>query len=161
MDDKFRSQTHIWRAEQLKDRTNLWRVTSQTLEWIYGLTNIQFDIQEARLAEVVQPDETHYAFEIKTNQARLTGLRHPMALVVEAIHIVITGTVNERPDTLVFDEGICDPLEITDMLRMFLVADNGGFSTVSVQVKLTRFDGGEDSLSRHFLYRNNLLHLIR
>ncbi len=144
----------------IKERTNLWRVTAQTLEWVYGLTNLQFEFIEGRLAEVVQPEQTHYAFEIRTNEARLTGLRHPMALVIESYHMVLTGVVKSNPGNLVFDEGVAS-FEPDDMLQMPLERDNGGFSTVAVQVKMTRFDGGEEVLSRHFVFRNNLLHLIR
>ena len=146
------------------ERTNLWRVTAQTLEWVYGLTNLQFEFVSGRLAEVPQESETHYAFEIRTNQARLTGLRHPLALVVESYHIVLTGTAKSYPGHLVFDDASGTPVaefEPEDMLQMPLLRDNGGFSTVAVQTKLTRFDGGEDILARHFLFRNNLLHLIR
>ncbi len=149
---------------EFKERTNLWRATAQILEWTYGLTNLQFDIASMRLSEVPNQgddgDETHYAFEVRTNEARLTGLRHPLALVVESYHIILTGVVKNRPTHLVFDERIAE-FEIDDMLQMPILRDNGGFSTVSVQVKITRFDGGEDSLPRHFLFRNNLLHLIR
>jgi len=145
----------------VNERNNLWRSTAQILEWIYGLTNIQFEILEARIAEVPQEGgETHYSVEIRTNEARLTGLRHPMALVVESVHVVITGVVKGYPAHLVFDERVAS-FESDDMLQMPLNRDNGGFSTLAVQTKISDFMGGESVMPRHFLFRNNLLHLIR
>ena len=148
---------------EFKERTNLWRVTGQILEWTYGLTNLQFEVASTRLGIVPQSgDDVHYPFEILTNQMRLTGLRHPMALVVESYHMILTGVVKTHPlGHDAFDEERSIEFELDDMLRMPLLRDNGGFSTVSVQVKMTQFDGGEDAMSRHFLFRNNLLHLIR
>ena len=142
------------------ERTNLYRAVAQTLQWIHGLTSLEYGVYRSRIAEVTQGDKTHYSFEVMTNHIRLGGIRHPLGLVAESIHVVLTGVIDGFPKTLEFDEQIAH-IELEDMTRMFLKADNGGYSTVGVQTKIGLFTGGEEVLARNFLYRNNLLHLIR
>ena len=142
-----------------EERTNLYRAVAQTLQWIHGLTSIEYGVYKSRVAEISQGDKTHYSFEVVTNRVRLGGIRHPMGLVAEEIHVALTGVIIEFP-ALKFDEQIAF-IELEDMTQMFLKADNGGYSTVGVQTKIGLFTGGEEVLSRHFLYRNNMLHLIR
>ena len=144
-----------------RERTNLWRAVGQTFEWVYGLTNIQFEMAEGRVAEIRHEGELqHYSFEIKTNEARLSGMRHPLALVIESYHMSLTGMLRGDIEDLTFDNGIAS-IEPDDMIPMSILRDNGGFSTISVVVRCTRFDTGETALSRHFVFRHNQLHLIR
>jgi hypothetical protein len=142
------------------ERTNLHRVVAQTLQWIHGTTSIEYGVASCRLAEIHQDSKPHYSFEIKTNLARISKIRHPFALVAEEIHVVLTGIIIEYPDTFQFEQQVTQ-FELEDMPMMVLKSDNGGYSTVGVQTKMGLFSGGEEILSRHFLYRNNLLHLIR
>lgn len=142
------------------ERTNLYQTVAQTLQWIQGLTSIEYNVLDSRLAEVSHDTKTHYSFEVTTNQIRLAGIRHPLGLVVEHTCVVLTGTLDDCPEYIQFDKKIA-PLELEDMTRMFLHADNGGYSIVGAQTRMGLFTGGEDILSRHFVYRNNLLHQIR
>lgn len=144
----------------IDERTNLYHVVAQTLQWIHGLSSMEYEIHKSRIAKVTQGSETHHSFEVLTNHIRLGGIRHPLSLVVDSIHVALTGIVVDIPDTLVFEKQIA-LIEIEDMTKMFLLADNSGYSTVGVQTKVDLFPGGEVVLSRHFQYRNNLLHLIR
>lgn len=144
----------------MDERTNLHYVVAQTLQWIHGLTSMEYGIYRSRIAKVTHGDETHHSFEVLTNHIRLGGIRHPLSLVVENIHVALTGLVVEIPNTLVFEKQIA-LIELEDMTEMFLLADNSGYSTVGVQTKIGLFSGGEEVLSRHFQFRNNLLHLIR
>lgn len=144
----------------IDERTNLYHVVAQTLQWIHGLTSMEYGINKSRIAEVTQEAETHHSFEVLTNRIRLGSIRHPLSLVVDNIHIALTGIVIDIPDTLVFENQIAH-IELEDMTNMFLLTDNSGYSTVGVQTKVALFPSGEVVLSRHFQYRNNLLHLIR
>jgi hypothetical protein len=146
--------------EMVDERTNLHYVVAQTLQWIHGLTSMEYGVYSSRVAKVTQGDETHHSFEVVTNKIRLGGIRHPMSLVAENIHVALTGVVVEIPNTLVFEKQIAT-IELEDMTEIFLLADNSGYSTIGVQTKIDLFSGGEEVLSRHFQYRNNLLHLIR
>lgn len=144
----------------LDERTDLYYVVAQTLQWIHGLTSMEYGVYSSRIAQVTQGDETHHSFEVATNHIRLGGIRQPLGLVAEEIHVVLTGVLAEIPGTLIFQKQIAH-IELEDMSAMFLVADNSGYSTVGVQTKIGLFSGGEEVLSRHFQFRNNLLHLIR
>jgi hypothetical protein len=76
----------------------------------------------------------------------------------------MTGVITEFPDSIEFTKGkknTIAEIEIEDMYQMFLKADNGGSSAVGVQTKIDLFTGGEENLSRNFIYRNNLLYQIR
>jgi hypothetical protein len=145
---------------EMDERTNLYFVVAQTLQWIHGLTSMEYGIYRSRIAKVTHGDKIHHSFEVLTNHIRLGGIRHPLSLVVENIHIALTGVISEFPKRLEFDGQLCT-IELEDMTEMFLLADNSGYSTVGVQTKIDLFSGGEEVLSRHFQYRNNLLHLIR
>ena len=145
----------------LTERTNLYRVVAQTLQWIHGLTSMKYDISSSRIAEVTPHDGvTHYSFEVVTNGIRLGRIKHPMGLIVEEIHIALTGVITDLPKRITFEKDIVE-IEINDMVQLFLRADNGGFSNVSVQTKFKLFDGGEESIARHFIYLNNMIYQIR
>jgi len=145
----------------IEERTNLYRVVAQTLQWIHGLTSMKYGIRKSRIAEVTHDGVTHYSFDILTNSIRLGRIKHPLGLVAEEIHIALGGQLAEVPDGLTFGPQGIALIEIEDMYNLFLKADNGGTSIVSVQTKFTLFDGGEESLSRQFLYKNNMLFQIR
>jgi hypothetical protein len=147
-----------------KEPTNLRQVTAQILEWIYGLTNIQFEITRSRISKtVISKDQINYAIEITTNAVALNKIRHPFALVVDGFNLVITCEVLTPMVNLDFsdDRTPVAEFEIEHMPDMVVRADNGGFSTISVQTKFSQFDGGTTVLTRHVLFRNNLLHSIR
>lgn len=147
----------------LTERTNLYRVVAQTLQWIHGLTSMEYNIRHIRVARVKNNEETHHSFEVITNDIRLGRIKHPMGLVIERIHIAMTGVLADVPDWEEFEVGTkgIAVLEIEDMYPLFLRADNGGFSNVSVQTKFHLFDGGEESIARHFIYLNNMIYQIR
>ncbi len=148
----------------LNERTNLHRVVGQTLQWIHGLTSMEYQIKQSLLAKIENDGETHYSVDVRTNQIRLARIKHPLGLVVESIHVVMTAVIIEHPDSIDFSIGKNDSIaevELEDMYQMFLKVDNSDYSTVGVQTKIDLFNGGEENLSRHFIYRNNLLHQIR
>ncbi len=147
-----------------EERTNLHRVVAQTLQWIHGLTSLEYQIHLSRLARIENDGETHYSIDVQTNHIRLGNIKHPLALNVEKIHVVLSGVITEFPTSITFDGGkknnITD-IEISDMYQMFLKADNAGYSNIGVQTKIDLYTGGEQILTRNFIYRNNLLHQIR
>ena len=148
---------------KLREQNNLYRLVAQTLEWIFGHTGIEYELLTLRLARNDGDGTTpvHWAFDIKTNHSR-TKQRHPLALCIEEVHVVMTGVVTEIPDTITFPDGErVTEFEIEDMLRMPVTADQGGYSTVAVQFKMNMLNGGEEIFTRHFLFRNNLLHTLR
>lgn len=145
----------------------LWKCNWQILEWVYGLTNIQFELASTEIARVSQGDDVwHYSFRFATNTARLVGLVHPMGLFIESFSLEMTGVLDPERACLHFSE-VADeetPVVETDHERspnLHVKADNGGFSVIAVAGRVTRFDGGEEMLSRHFIFRNNFLHKIR
>ena len=152
----------------MQEKTNLYRVMAQTIEWVYGATNIEFGVQWVKLS-IVEPEDDkpiYYPFEIKTNTRRLTGITHPLALVAEHLYLVITGIVVAHSGNIDFGETRQTKLEdwdkdIAEIARMELQADRGGYVTISVQHRIGRHDGGEETMARHFLFRHNLLHKVR
>ena len=84
--------------------------------------------------------------------------RHPEVSIQQALE-AIKNAGQDIPVILITDDTSDATLERA--FKMYLKADNGGYCPVAVNVKITRFDGGEDALARHFLYRSNLLHKIR
>jgi hypothetical protein len=148
----------------LTERTNLYRVVAQTLQWIHGLTSMDYHVHTSLLAKIKNDGKTHYSVDVRTNHIRLGRIKHPLGLVAESIHVVMTGVITEFPDSIEFTKGkknTIAEIEIEDMYQMFLKADNGGSSAVGVQTKIDLFTGGEENLSRNFIYRNNLLYQIR
>lgn len=145
----------------MTESTNLYYVVAQTLQWIRGLTSMEYNVCSSRIAKITHDDKTHYSFEVTTNGIRLGRIKHPMGLVVEEIHIVMTGNLVETPDWVELDEDGIAEIEITDMPKLLLHIDNSGFSNVGVQTKFKLFDGGENTISRHFMYKNNMLFQIR
>lgn len=145
----------------IEERTNLYRVVAQSLQWIHGLTSMQYDIRAIRLARIEHDGETHYSFDVVTNGIRLGRIKHPFGLIAEEIHIALGGQLDGVPDGITFGSKGIAVIEIEDMYSLFLKADNGGTSIITVQTKFRLFDGGEESLSRQFLYKNNMLFQIR
>ena len=143
------------------ERTNLYRVVAQNLQWIHGLTSMQYDILRARVAKIENDGATHHSFDIVTNTIRLGRIKHPMGPVVDTIHITMGGVLVDIPDGIEFGPKGIAVIEIEDMFKLFLKTDNGGLSNVSVQTKFQLFDGGDESLTRHFMYKNNMLFQIR
>ena len=150
----------------MQEKTNLYRVMAQSIEWIYGATNIEFQIKTVKVG-MVTPDDgkpVFYPFEIKTNTRRLSGITHPLALVAEHLHVVFTGICVAHSGNIDFgDKGqaVLDDWNIADLARMELQADRGGYVTIAVQHRIGRHDGGEETMARHFLFRHNLLHKVR
>ena len=144
-----------------EEPTNLYRVVAQTLQWVHGLTSMQYDISRSRVAKIEHNSETHYSFDLVTNIIRLGRIKHPTGLIVDTIHITMTGQLDGVPDDIVFGPKGIAVIEIEDMLKLFLKADNSGLSNVSVQTKFQLFDGGEEGFARHFMYKNNMLFQIR
>ena len=147
------------------ERTNLYRVVAQTLQWVQGITSLQYDILRSRLAKVEHDGETHYSFEVVTNNIRLGGIKHPMGLVIERSHMAMTGVVLEPIEGELYGlvpnaDNVYD-IEIHHMLKLLMKADNAGVSNISVQTKFKSFDGGDNTLARQFLFKNNMLFQIR
>lgn len=143
-----------------EERTNLYRVVAQNLQWIEGITGIHYGIKTVRVIRTEDNNGIHNTFDVLTNSIRPARTKHPMGLVVEQVHVAMNGPLAEVPDWSSNDDGIVY-LDIDDMFALFLKTDNGGSSVVSVQTKFNTFDGGEDSLSRQFIYKNNMLFQIR
>jgi hypothetical protein len=144
-----------------EEPTNLYRVVAQTLQWVHGLTSMRYDIKTIRIAKIEHNGETHYSFDIVTNGIRLGRIKHPMGLIVDTIHIAMTGQLYDVPDDIVFGPKGIAVIEIEDMFKLLLKTDNSGLSNVSVQTKFDLFDGGEEGFARHFMYKNNMLFQIR
>jgi hypothetical protein len=144
-----------------EEPTNLYRVIAQNLLWIHGLTSMQYDILRSRIAKTEHDGETNYSFEVVTNTIRLGRIKHPTGLIVDTIHITMGGVLADVPDGIGFGPKGIALIEIDDMFKLFLKADNSGLSNVSVQTKLQLFDGGEEGFARHFMYKNNMLFQIR
>ena len=144
-----------------EEPTNLYRVIAQNLLWIHGLTSMQYDILRSRIAKIEHDGETHYSFDIVTNTIRLGRIKHPMGLIVDTVHIAMTGQLDGVPDNIAFGPKGIAVIEIGDMFKLFLKADNSGLSNVSVQTKFQLFDGGEEGFARHFMFKNNMLFQIR
>jgi hypothetical protein len=147
-----------------EERTNLYRVVAQNLLWIHGLTSMQYDIKSIRIAKIKHDGETHYSFDVVTNTIRLGRIKHPFGLVAEQIHITMSGVIDECPILTEFnfgEENNIAEVSIAEMYQMFLKADNSGLSNVSVQTKFKTFDGGDESIARHFMFKNNMLFQIR
>ena len=143
------------------ERTNLYRAIAQNLQWIQGLTGIQYDIKYTRVHRTEDANGYHYPFCVVTNSVRPNRIKHPMALVVERVHTTMEGMLFDVPTWDEFeDDGFVD-IEIPDMLTLLLEADNGGSSVISVQTKFHTFDGEENSLTRQFIYKNNMLFQVR
>ncbi len=145
----------------LEERTNLYRVVAQNLLWIHGLTSMRYDIKDTRIAKIEHDGETHHSFYELTNSIRLGRIKHPFGLVAEEIHISMSGVLDDVPDPLEFGPKGISMIEINDMFKLFLRTDNSGLSNVTVQTKFKLFDGGEETLARHFMYKNNMLFQIR
>jgi hypothetical protein len=145
--------------------TNLYLVVAQTLQWVHGITSLQYDILRSRIAKIEHDGETHYSFEVVTNNIRLGGIKHPMGLVIERSHMALTGVILDPIEGELYGlvpnaDNIID-IEIHHMLKLLLKADNSGISNISAQTKFKSFDGGDTTLSRQFLFKNNMLFQIR
>ena len=145
--------------------TNLYLVVAQTLQWVHGITSLQYDILRSHIAKIEHDGETHYSFEVVTNNIRLGGIKHPMGLVIERSHMALTGIILEPIEGELYGlvpnaDNIID-IEIHHMLKLLLKADNSGISNISAQTKFKSFDGGDTTLSRQFLFKNNMLFQIR
>ena len=136
----------------ITERNNMYRNIAQTLEWIEGNTGIVYVPDTMELAPV--PGQEFSAFIIVTNHVSFESRMHPMSMNVTGAHLSITGNcgavVEER-----------QPLTDRDMIRMDMMQDNGGYSTVNVQFIFSLVGDGEHALSRHFRFRNNMLFKIR
>lgn len=146
----------------LDEPTNMYRVVAQSLQWIHGITSLQYDILRSCIVRTEHDGEANHSFDVVTNGIRLGGIKHPMGLVIEQIHIALSGDVLETNAVkeLVFNNNVAD-IEIHDMLKILVRADISGMSNISVQTKFKLFDGEENSISRQFLFKNNMIFQIR
>lgn len=147
----------------LENQTNLYRAVAQVLEWTHGKTRLQFEPTECYIAVVPDSGENEYAFQVVTNTHRLTRVRHPLAMVVEQLVLSITGIciVGNLP-TLPSRNGETKvPVKVEDYLQCVVKQDGSGFSTIGVQFLLGLHNGGDHGLSRHFVFRHNMMNHIR
>lgn len=143
------------------ERTDLYRVVAQILLWIEGLTNIKYQIYRARITKVEHEDEIFFSFDVVTNTIRPGRLSHPLALVMDSIHIALTGTLVDLPEGIDFTDNDIVEIEIDDMPNLFLKADHGGYNNIAVQTKVGLFTGGSEVMTRHFIFKNNMMYQIR
>jgi len=159
--------------------TKLNRAVAQILEWTYGQTNIQFEIDHCHFTRVgSEAPDNHINYCVVTDTRRVSHQRHPGALAFEAVQLSMTGVgvdFDSRMDELLIpgDEDIiksppqdgnrkiAELKGLDSRYNLNLKADQGGFGTVSVQTILFLFDGGQKSISRNFIFRNNQMNQIR
>lgn len=151
--------------------TRVNRAVSQILEWTYGCTNLEFQIEECRYkrmkGEKEDSPDNHYGFRIITDVKKLTNIKHPGALAFEAMQLSITGEGRDfdgRMESVITpgdDDTYVTFSDFTDETNMNVKHDNGGFSVVNVQIIMYTFDGGDKSISRHFVFRYNQMNHIR
>lgn len=139
--------------------TNLHQSVAQIIEWTYGRTHIEFGVLDISFSKNDTPNG--YSFQITTSTARLDKIKHPLGLVVESIQLSLTGTCISLVDLGHNDKDIISSYVLEDLPEFNLTPDQGGYSTVNVQNMLGLCDGGMKSISRHFLFRSNLMHAIR
>ncbi len=139
--------------------TNLHQSVAQIIEWTYGRTHIEFGVVDISFSK--NDNLNSYSFHITTNTARLDKIKHPLGLVVESIQLSLTGTCISLVDLGHNDKDIISSCELEDLTEFNLTSDQSRYSTVNVQNMLGLCDGGMKSISRHFLFRSNLMHAIR
>ena len=145
-----------------EEPTNLYRVVAQTLQWVHGLTSMQYDITYIGIAKVEHEGDVHHAFRITTNGIRLARIKHPLGLVTDEVRLEFTGRLDDNiPTTIEFNKKGLAEIEVDDMIPLFLSADNSKLCNVAVQTKFKLFDGGSESIARHFMFKNNMLFQIR
>ena len=139
------------------DRTDLYRMVAQTFLFVEGATNVRYEVLQAHLIQT--EDGCHY--EIESNHFRTGRLSHPLAHVMSSIHIVLTGTAEEFPEDIVFDdEGIAE-IEVEDMSNIFPKVDLGGNCNAALLTKIGLHAGGLETFTRHYTFKNNMLYKIQ
>lgn len=159
--------------------TKLNRAVAQIIEWTYGLTHIEFEIMTSQFRRCGgEAPENHIGYRMVTNTRRVSNIKHPGALAFEAINLSLTGVAVDfdgRMDTLLVpgdEDEIANPRKDNNSLiaelqgldgryNLNLLTDQGGFGTINVQNVLYLFDGGQKSVSRAFIFRNNQMNQIR
>lgn len=159
--------------------TKLNRAIAQILEWTYGCTNIQYEIISVQFARCEGDDVPHnqVSFRVVTDARRLSNMKHPGALAFEALQMSLTGIVIDvdgRLDAILplEEDGVAvvpkgKPVRVAELPGLDgqynpnLKVDNGGHGLVNVQIVFHLFDGGQKSVSRTFIFRNNQMNYIR
>lgn len=144
-----------------REETNLHRAVAQVLEWTYGLTNLEFEIGGVQFNKINDGQDDSYGVMAETVTARIVGIKHPFALVVETIRMNLTAQARMTDDVL-GDRKEMKVIEgdTQDLHSFMLRQDQGGFGVISVQVIMGTFDGGDKALSTTFTFRNNMLHRV-
>jgi len=147
------------------ERTNLSYVVDQTLLWNQGITGLEYDLNAIRIIREVKDETPYYSFEVITNSIRPGKLKHPLALVMENVHISMVGSLSDDPNPLFDRFGDSDmvEIEIEDMPNLFLREDQSGCNNVAVQtkVRLQTASAGSETMTRHFIFKNNMLFRIQ
>lgn len=151
-----------------KRETKLNRAIAQVLEWTYGSTNIEFEIECIRYKRVggESPDH-HISYQAVTDVRRVSHWKHPGALAFESIGLSLTGIAIDGYGRLQAHimpgdtDKIAEFDKILEENNLDLLSDNGGFGIVNVQILMYSPDGAQRSVSRAFVYRNNQLNHIR
>jgi hypothetical protein len=113
-----------------------------------------------------------FQFMIETNTARVGNLVHPLGLILEEVHLNITGNVADAPQgkmpaseskRILKYIGNDEIFEVAPkyMGNFMMQLDNGGGVSVTVTTHMKFFDKGDKAISAYFMFRNGLLHKIR
>lgn len=135
----------------------------QIFEWIHGRTHIEYGVSEVTFR--YDTEANAFKFRIESNRVRCTKIRHPLALVVEEVQIIIEGYAESTNKTkksfaTKLTKGLLRP-SIKDLDTLTVKADQSGYATITVQTEFYATNSTFNTLPTFFVFRNNLLNHIR
>ena len=134
----------------------------QIFEWVHGRTHIEYGVSEVSFK--YDAGANAFKFRIESNNVSCTKTRHPLALVVEEVQIIISGHAEGTNKTRKsFPKNLTKGLRpsLKDLDTLIVKADQGGFATINVLSRFTTSDGNKHAFPKFFVFRNNLLNHIR